>query len=788
MRRLRTRDACLLGAVVLVFGACYFLHLGALLRGDLGWVPVYVSATSAEAGPRVTGFWTDDAALASGLRIDDRLVAAGAAELRGTGPLGFVARVYREAHGGLRVPIRYERDGLAAETAISLIRVPFPWRTAVVALAFAAVGVAAFWRSRGSRAGRFFCLAVVSYALHWCYFWGGSLAQTYAAIAVFAAAGGLALPFTLRIVQTFPEEVARSGRTAALWPWLFAPSGLFTTTWAFGWPLPPRLGLSLSLGASLAFIAAVLVELARSYRRASRVGRRQLRWVLFGFYAGLAPAAFTGAIAIFAPPLWWLYEASLAAVVAIPVCLFIALARYNLLDIDRLITTAAAYTVLSIVLLGSLLAVIPRVAAALAGAADPTVTQAALSLAVAWLLIPTQRRVESWVQRVFFVERHALERGARALRDALARERAPSDLLTLLGARLDELLRPEALAIYGRAGDSFGPVFAQGRGVPPAFDASGPLIARLVEARGAVPAHALRDARRGELSTAEGAALEALGAEVVLPILLRGQLAAFVCLGEKRSGDVYTSTDLALLEGIAGKAEDELARFDQAEVYRQEQALYEKLRRYVPGAVVEHLESGRLDAGEREVTVLFVDVRGYTSFAEGRRADAIFSFVNRYTELVSRLVREHGGAVVEFNGDGMMAVFGAPAALAAKEEAALAAAFAIVEGMRSLPPDPQDERAPALDVGVGIATGVAFVGSVRAADRMIWTALGNPTNLAARLQAQTRELGASIVVDAATCAAARAKGAELVAHPRVAIRGRSEPVDLYALPRATEAA
>jgi class 3 adenylate cyclase len=784
MRRLRTRDALLLASVILVFASCFLLHLGALLRGDLGWIPVYAEAAGPEGlGPRVAGFWSVDAAGRSGLELGDRLVSVGAQDLRGAGPLGFVARVYGEARGALRVPLGYERAGELRQTELALVRVPYPWRTVFVALAFAGLGAAAFWRSRGSRPARFFCLAVVSYALHWCYFWGGSHGRTFAAVAVFSVAGGLALPFTLRTILTFPEEVARSGRFAALWPWAFLPAGLFNATWAFGWPFPPRLGLPLAMAASVAFIAAALFELARSYTRAGRIGRRQLRWVLFGFYVGLAPAGLAGLLTVAAPPLWWLYEVSLAAVVAIPICLFIALARHNLFDIDRLITAAATYTILSVFLVGSLLSVIPRLGAALEDVADPRVTQTALALAVAGLMMPTQRRVESWIQRVFFVERHALEDGARELREALARQCDPSGLLTLLGTRLEQLLRPEAIVIYGRTGEAYGPIFARGRGVPPAFERAGPLIARLSALARAVPAHVLRDARRGELSPAERAALEALGVDVVVPVMFHGELAAFVCLGEKGSGDVYTSTDLALLDGVAGKVEDELARFDQAEVYRQEQALCARLRRYVPGAVAENLESGELDAGEREVTVLFVDIRGYSSFAEGRRPDAIFSLVNRYTELVSRLVRAHGGAVVEFNGDGMMAVFGAPRALQEKERAALAAAREIVGGMRSLPPDLADPGAPALDVGVGIATGAAFVGSVRAADRMIWTALGNTTNLAARLQAQTRELGASIVVDAATRAAAGGEADDFAAIERLAIRGRSLPIDVYVLRR-----
>ncbi len=113
--------------------------------------------------------------------------------------------------------------------------------------------------------------------------------------------------------------------------------------------------------------------------------------------------------------------------------------------------------------------------------------------------------------------------------------------------------------------------------------------------------------------------------------------------------------------------------------------MQESLRRYVPGAIAEQLSSGgELASGEREVTVLFVDIRGYTGFSESRRAEEIFSTVNRYTETVSAIVQKHGGSVVEFNGDGMMAVFGAPRELAHKERAAVDAGYEIVEAVGAL--------------------------------------------------------------------------------------------------------
>jgi class 3 adenylate cyclase len=85
-------------------------------------------------------------------------------------------------------------------------------------------------------------------------------------------------------------------------------------------------------------------------------------------------------------------------------------------------------------------------------------------------------------------------------------------------------------------------------------------------------------------------------------------------------------------------------------------------------------------------------------------------------------------------------------------------------------------------VGIGIATGPAYVGNIQSVDRLIWSAIGNTTNLAARLQALTREFDASVVVDATTRLRAEQTTADFREHRETAIRGRQNTETVYALP------
>jgi adenylate cyclase len=176
---------------------------------------------------------------------------------------------------------------------------------------------------------------------------------------------------------------------------------------------------------------------------------------------------------------------------------------------------------------------------------------------------------------------------------------------------------------------------------------------------------------------------------------------------------------------------------------------------------------------------MFVDIRGYSAYAEQRAPEQVFGTVTAYTQRVSEIVMQHHGSVVEFNGDGMMAVFGAPDALDSKEREAVQAALEIAESVaESLPPAISTRHR--FPIGVGIATGRAFVGHVKGLDRDIWTALGAATNRAARLQALTRELGTDVLIDEATWRRLDLLRGGFARHANMLLRGHSRRLNLYA--------
>jgi hypothetical protein len=583
VRRLRLFDAALLSVLVPLWLVCFALHVNEVARGRLAWVPVFVWAPeNAHSYPSVRGFWPGTDAEVSGLVVGDQVVRVGKVDLRGVGPFGFVARAYEGVSPDLRVPVAFVRGGGHGETLLDLTPVAYPWRTLPLTLGFVITGVLALLLEPGSRQARAYFLASLAYSFHWTFFFGGPRAQTYAWIAVFFLSSLVVFPLGLRATAIFPEKSALAGTRTPAWLWAFSVFGPISTSWVFGVPLPPTIGLRAVFVVNVAFITVLLALLTRNFRHANPAGRRQLKWIVYGFYIGTIPVLAANVVTALDPSfLWWLHEISMIAPVLIPICIFIAILRANLFDIDRLISSTVAYTILSILLVGGTLSVVPGLAQAVSRATGihPTSGQMAFSLVLAILMVPGQRYLHPRVERWFFPEHHALEQGVEHLLQELSTCEGPQALLTLVGERLNALLRPESCVIYGQAEGAYAPVFVSGSVVPPVFEARSPLVGALQTRTTPLAIEQWRRTAKVYLGPADRAALDSLRAAVVLPISRSVPPVSFICLGPKRSGDVYTSTDFALLSAIAEKVSGELLRFDAADIHRQSRTMQEALRR-----------------------------------------------------------------------------------------------------------------------------------------------------------------------------------------------------------------
>ena len=163
--------------------------------------------------------------------------------------------------------------------------------------------------------------------------------------------------------------------------------------------------------------------------------------------------------------------------------------------------------------------------------------------------------------------------------------------------------------------------------------------------------------------------------------------------------------------------------------------------RYAPEEIVRDVaRSGQeavLSGDKREVTVLFCDLRGFTAFAEQYRAEEVVAILNDHFELLVGLITTHRGFVVDFLGDAVFAVFGAPAPDATHAEQAVACAIEMQRARTDLNQENRARGWPPLEMGIGIATGLVVVGNMGALRRIKYGVVGSIVNIAARIETFT---------------------------------------------------
>jgi class 3 adenylate cyclase len=245
----------------------------------------------------------------------------------------------------------------------------------------------------------------------------------------------------------------------------------------------------------------------------------------------------------------------------------------------------------------------------------------------------------------------------------------------------------------------------------------------------------------------------------------RGDLTARVpVLSTDETGALTQSFNLA----IAGLEERERLR--------------EAFGTYVDPDVAERIvaEGGVLEGDDVEVSVLFLDIRDFTAFAERSSAREVVATLNRFWDQVVPVVIEHGGHANKFIGDGLLAVFGAPLRHADHADRAVAAGIDIVRRVRT-------EYGGEVQIGVGVNSGPVVAGTIGGGGRLEFTVIGDPVNTAARVERVTRRLGDDMLVTQATCALLEGDHGGFTECERVELKGKTEDVRLFA-PKALGAA
>jgi predicted ATPase/class 3 adenylate cyclase len=261
------------------------------------------------------------------------------------------------------------------------------------------------------------------------------------------------------------------------------------------------------------------------------------------------------------------------------------------------------------------------------------------------------------------------------------------------------------------------------------------------------------------------------------PMVKQGRITGVLYLENDLNRGAFTPARLGLLNHMAAQA---AISVDNARLYGDIRALNTAYQRFVPRQFLGILDRKAItdvilgDRAQREMTVLFSDVRQFTRLSEGMGLDETFAFVNRYLGRMVPAVEAHNGIVDKYLGDAIMALFPRQA------DDALDAAIAMLRALADLNEDLAAEGRAPLQVGIGLHYGQLMMGMVGVHERMDGTVIGDAVNVASRIEGSTRAYGLPLLLTSQVRDRLEFPGRFALREiDRVRVVGREEPVTLF---------
>jgi adenylate cyclase len=360
-----------------------------------------------------------------------------------------------------------------------------------------------------------------------------------------------------------------------------------------------------------------------------------------------------------------------------------------------------------------------------------------------------------------------------------------TDFLEKASQALVQIVGLDTGRVLLRKGDDWEVAGVQGTATVPDWRPSQYVLDHLLATRSAVWQ------KPQQASASDSASLQQLATVVAAPLLDRHEQVIGVLYGERRKDSPQASrsdTHVAalLVNLLAGGVSTGLARLEQEKAALEVRVRFEQ---FFSPELARHLavDPGMLEGREAQVTVLFADVRSFSKHSEKLGAAVTVRWINDVLGELSRCVQEEGGVLVDYIGDELMAMWGAPAAQPDQAARAVRAGLAMMEALPALDDRWQVTLGEPIKVGVGVNSGTAQVGNTGSQIKFKYGPLGNTVNLASRVRGLTKYLRCGVLVTEAT---QRDLGEGFIGRRVVKARvvNIEAPVDLYEVERAGPAA
>lgn len=208
------------------------------------------------------------------------------------------------------------------------------------------------------------------------------------------------------------------------------------------------------------------------------------------------------------------------------------------------------------------------------------------------------------------------------------------------------------------------------------------------------------------------------------------------------------------------------------------QAMGKYLSQDIMQNVVKNIDDIRLGGKKANVTVLFADIRGFTSMSEKMTAEEVSKILNEYFSEIEPIITKYNGVINKFIGDAVMAIFGEPIQDINHPSNAVKCAYEMLKKVEWLQSKWINEGKPKIEIGIGINTGEAFVGNIGSEKRLEYTVIGDMVNLASRIESYNKVYKTNFLISSSTYSHV-SSDTDVIKISEVTIRGKSKKMDIY---------
>jgi adenylate cyclase len=281
-------------------------------------------------------------------------------------------------------------------------------------------------------------------------------------------------------------------------------------------------------------------------------------------------------------------------------------------------------------------------------------------------------------------------------------------------------------------------------------------------------------------SAAHSVIMQGIRSTMTVPLLHRDELLGIMHLDSMIATNAFTEKDLQIFGGIASQAAVAIHNSELARAIEQEAKTRAQFQRLLSPNLVDQVVKGKLQLEKggalSEITLLFSDIRGFTSMSESREPQEIVRMLNEYFELMVDVIFKYEGTLDKFVGDEVIALFGAPVAMQNAEVKAVQCALDMMRVLSEFNRTRAAEGQNEINIGIGINTGTVVTGAIGSSRALQYTAIGDAVNTASRL-CSVAQAGQIILSDATYRKVQGVVAA--VSLPPVRVKGKAEELRVY---------